>query len=275
MSRDGAAGTTAEACFAAELSRSRRDAGLSQAALGTRIGCHRTLISHIERGGKRPQRVIAEALDATFGLTHKRHFVGMYERILRDLGSRGWFLRWLEVEPQASFLRFWDPLLVPGIVQTEAYARAIYQQEPTVPATEVDRAVGIRIARRSILERDTPPRMWIMMDETVLHRPIGGREVLAGQLRFLREIADHPSVTIQIVPIDAGCAPGLLSAFALARLPDDVQIATIQSSGDGVVTGEPTLLSRLTLRCDTIRDDAYSQSESLRLIERVTKQWTK
>ncbi|MDF5752185.1 helix-turn-helix transcriptional regulator [Spongiactinospora sp. TRM90649] len=272
MGRDLESGLTAQGIFAAELVRLRQQTGLSQIALGARIGCHRTLISHIERGEKKPQRKIAEALDVAFELTDKKHFTGLYERLIREIGSLGWFGRWLEVEPQATYLRFWDPLLVPGILQTEAYARAIYQREPSLPANEVEQRVSARMERRSILRREVPPRVWVMIDETVLHRPIGGRAVLAGQLRFLLEMADHPAVTIQVVPIDAGCAPGLLSAFALAQLPNDMQVATIQSSGDGVVTTEPRLLSRLTLQCDIIRDDAYSQSESLRLIERVMEQ---
>ncbi|PZG39603.1 hypothetical protein C1I98_23660 [Spongiactinospora gelatinilytica] len=273
MGRGIEPGASAQALFAAELARLRQEHGLSQVALGVRIGCHRTLISHIERGTKRPKRNVAEALDVAFGLTKKRHFTGIYERMIREMGMMGWFGRWLEGEPQALSLRFWDPMLVPGILQTEAYARAIFSREPGIPPSEVEALVSRRMERRAILDREAPPRIWIMMDENVLLRPIGGRATLVEQLKFLLEMAQHPSVTIQVVPNEAGCTPGLLSAFALARLPHDVQVATIQSSGDGVVTTEPRLISRLTLQCDSIRDDAYSQKESLQLIERVIEQW--
>ncbi|MFI0421776.1 helix-turn-helix transcriptional regulator [Spongiactinospora sp. 9N601] len=271
MGRGIEPGASAQALFAAELARLRQEYGLSQVALGVRIGCHRTLISHIERGTKRPKRNVAEALDVAFGLTKKRHFTGIYERMIREMGVMGWFGRWLEVEPQALSLRFWDPMLVPGILQTEAYARAIYQR--AVHPKEVEQRVAQRMERRNILNRDEPPRVWVMMDETILMRPVGGPRVLHEQLHFLLQAAEHPSVTIQVVPIAAGCTPGLLSAFAMARLPNDVHVATIQSAGDGLVTAEPRLLSRLTARCDSIRDDAYSQKESLALIERMMKQW--
>ncbi|GLW06220.1 transcriptional regulator [Microtetraspora sp. NBRC 13810] len=276
MERDLGSGKSARALFSAEMVRLRRERGLSQSMLGKRLQVHRTLISHIERGGKPPQREIAEGLDTVFDLTEQGHFIGLYKRMVRDLGTIGWFLRWLEVEPRASLLRFWDPLLIPGFLQTEDYARAIFSQEPTVSAGEVEERVAIRMARRAILDRKEPPRVWIMMEESVLNRPIGGEHVLRDQLRHLLNMAEHPSVTLQVVPVSAGCAPGLLSAFALARVPDDdFEIATVQSAGDGVVTTDPGMITRLSLRCDTIRNDALSQHDSLRLIERAAEQWTK
>ncbi|MEV0319497.1 helix-turn-helix transcriptional regulator [Streptomyces sp. NPDC050658] len=141
----------------------------------------------------------------------------------------GWFSMYVSLEGAASLIRSYEPHFVPGLLQTEEYARgvmrsgAIGQTNPD----DIERYVALRMERQSLLARADAPRLWIVMDETALRRPVGGPDVMREQIDKLLEAVELPHVTLQIAPFAAGPHPGtygpfVLFRFAMPELPDMV-----------------------------------------------------
>ncbi len=151
--------------FGSEMRRFREMAQLSQSAVAARLGCTQTQVSRLEIAKRTPARSNAEKLDTLFELTDKKHFVGIYHRILAEQGIRTWYLDWIhEVEPVAQVLRTWDPVLVPGLLQTEPYARAIFSQEPRITPEELADRVQSRIERQAVLDGEDAPTLLAQQD---------------------------------------------------------------------------------------------------------------
>ncbi|GGK92841.1 hypothetical protein Sme01_59510 [Sphaerisporangium melleum] len=184
--------------FAADLRAYRKDAGLSQARIGERLGCSQGLVSQFELGKRRPSRDHAERLDQIFGLSATSHFVALYRLMNAPDGGPRYHLRWVEeIEPRAGVLRTWDPLLAPGLLQVESYARQIFRRAPMISAAEVDRRLASRMQRKLVLDRDDPPfALWALLDEGVLNRPVGGPEVRIGP-DALAVPADHSGDVVE------------------------------------------------------------------------------
>ncbi|MEU6993606.1 helix-turn-helix transcriptional regulator [Streptomyces sp. NPDC046465] len=141
----------------------------------------------------------------------------------------GWFSMYVSLEGAASLIRSYEPHFVPGLLQTEDYARAVMHSGAigqTRPA-DIERYVALRMERQSLLTREDAPRLWVVMDETALRRPVGDAEVMRDQIDRLLEAAEMPHVTLQIATFAAGPHPGtygpfVLFRFAMAELPDMV-----------------------------------------------------
>lgn len=140
-----------------------------------------------------------------------------------------WFSMYVSLEGAASLIRSYEPHFVPGLLQTEDYARgvlrsgAIGQTRPE----DIDRYVALRMERQALLTREDAPRLWVVMDETALRRPVGGPDVMRAQIDRLLEAMELPQVTLQVAPFAAGPHPGtygpfVLFRFAMAELPDMV-----------------------------------------------------
>lgn len=257
--------------FASDLTEHRKAARLTQAALAARVRCHESLISHIETGRRPPTLEFAQEVDKVLGLG--AHFATLHTQISQS-PTIGWFARWVEeIEPQSVILQSWDPLLIPGILQTTDYARAIFAA--TAPPDRVEERVRARTGRMRIFDSPSPPTFLALIDEGVLHRPIGGPEVLAEQLRHLLDLIRHPRITIQIVPIAAGCVTGTMSAFALARLRDGSEVVSADSILSGHVTGDHDAVMRLKQRYDSIRADAQPKNATPQAIEDAIGKWTR
>ncbi|RBQ17087.1 XRE family transcriptional regulator [Spongiactinospora rosea] len=199
--------------FGRELRRLRKKAGLTQTRVARSYGCSGSLISGIERAIRVPQLDFAEAMDRLFGLTDTHFFERLADRIHRPIGGPHWYARWAEeIEPVAVVLRTWDPLLIPGLLQTAEYAKALFRGR-LAPEEEVEQLTAARMRRQEILNRPNPPTLSVILDEWVLRRPIGGPVVMAEQLAHLLELAQRRNVTIQLVPYDTWCSDGLLSSF--------------------------------------------------------------
>jgi DNA-binding XRE family transcriptional regulator len=132
-----------------------------------------------------------------------------------------WFRAFVDLESAATLIRTYEGQLVPGLLQTEDYMRAVIggahlDQSPE----EVERRVRLRVGRQRLLERADAPRLWAVVDEAALRRPVGGREVMRGQLERLIEAAKLPNVTLQVLPFRAGAHPAMVGAFSILRFAD-------------------------------------------------------
>ncbi|MFI7454947.1 helix-turn-helix domain-containing protein [Nonomuraea sp. NPDC049714] len=260
--------------FGAELRRLREAAELSQAAVASRLGCTQTQVSRLEKATRTPSRSDAERLDMLFGTSAGVSFARIYQWITAQPGSPIWFRNWAEeIEPTLLVLRSWDPLLIPGLMQTEAYARHIFSMEPRVTSDEAEQRVEARMRRQRILDREKPPLISVLFDEGVLHRRVGGPEVMREQLDHLLEVAAHPSVFIQVV--DPECLPGLAGAFMIAELPNGrPDVISSDAPAQAQITADPDIVTSIWERYEAIRLWAYPERVSLQMIEKARSAWT-
>ncbi|MEV5407543.1 helix-turn-helix transcriptional regulator [Thermopolyspora sp. NPDC052614] len=260
--------------FGMEMRRLREMAELSQAAVAARLGCTQTQVSRLEKATRTPSRSDAEKLDKLFGTTNGISFVRLHERILMRPGSPSWFQDWAEeVEPTATVLRSWDPLLIPGLLQTEAYARHIFSQGLQGTPEQVEASVEARISRRRILDRENPPNVLVLIDQGVLHRRIGSNEIMREQLGHLLEMTQRPTVFVQIV--DPECVAGLAGNFAMAEFPDgQPNVVQADSPTQGYITADYDIVTSVWQRYEAIRRWAYPERVSLQMIEKARREWT-
>jgi hypothetical protein len=180
----------------------------------------------------------------------------------------------VDAEQRASVIRWWEPLLVPGLLQTAEYARALFEAWRAIDGgADADELVTARLARQAIFDRPAPPSFWALIDETVLHRSVGDPKVMHDQLVHLADIAERPRVTIEIVPAEVGVHVGLLGAFAYAGFEDDTPgIVYMESPDQGQTTKHPATVAKIALTYDTIRTEALGGRASRDLIRKVAEE---
>jgi transcriptional regulator with XRE-family HTH domain len=261
--------------FGAELRRARMAAGLSQEQLGQRVGYSAAQVGKVETGDRAPSPDFAqgcdEALPAASGL-----FTRIYALARRwDGGHPSWFSEWLEAERRATSLCWWEPLLVPGLLQTAEYARAILAAGPDTAEDELEDLVRARIERQAIFDRPRPPKFWVVVDEAVLHRLIGSRKVMYDQLLHLADTSCHPSITVQVVPAEVGAHAGLLGGFAIASVDGAPGTVYMESPDQGQTSEKPSVVGKLSLTFGTLRADALPRAASRDLIGKIAEErWT-
>jgi transcriptional regulator with XRE-family HTH domain len=260
--------------FGVEMRRLREMAQLSQAAVAARLGCTQTQVSRLEKATRTPSRSDAEKLDKLFGTANGVSFTRLHQRIVATPGSPAWFRSWAEeIEPTLTVLRSWDPLLIPGLLQTEAYASYIFSHGPQRTQEEVEELVAARLRRQQMLDRDPPPTLLFLMDEGVLRRRVGSRELMREQLDHLLEMARRPTLFIQIVA--AECVAGLGGAFFIAELPDGhPDVVHADSPTLGQTTTDQDIVASVWQRYEAIRRWAYPEHVSLKMIEEAKCAWT-
>ncbi|MET8159502.1 helix-turn-helix transcriptional regulator [Sphaerisporangium sp. NPDC005289] len=260
--------------FGAEMRRLREAAQLSQAAVATRLGCTQTQVSRLEAATRTPSVSDAERLDRLFGAGDGTFFTDLRKYIVARPGGPAWFMDWVnEIEPAARVLWSWDPLLVPGLLQTPSYARHLFDQEPQISPEEVEARVEARTLRQSFLDREDPPLLVALIDEGVLRREVGGPEVMRKQLDYLLEVAEKPTISIQVV--DAHCLIGLLGAFMIAELKGGQPHAIhAESSAEGQCTTDHSMVTTIRNRYEAMRLWAYPERVSLNVIEKARQEWT-
>jgi transcriptional regulator with XRE-family HTH domain len=230
----------------AQLRRLREMKRISLEEAGRVIRASHSKISRLETG-----RVGFKDRDITdllgfYGVTDDKDL-----QALRDLAARAnapgwwhdysdvlpsWFEAYVGLEEAATQLRSYQVQFIFGLLQTPDYARAVIKLDHPAAATkEIDRRVSLRLARQMLLTRPDPPNIWVVLDESVLRRPLGGTQVMRGQLKHLLELAEKPSVTIQVIPFQAGGhaaagGPFTILRFAEDDLPDIVYLEQLTSA---------------------------------------------
>jgi transcriptional regulator with XRE-family HTH domain len=257
------------AVFAFELRRYREAAKLTQRQLAARIGFSDSMVNMVELAKRPPSRRFAELCDQVFGLDGS--MVRLYTATTWNKAPE--YLRpWLEEEDDATGLRTWQPTIVPGLLQTQAYAREILAATPGIAYEELEKRVANRLERQAILQRDRPPVLNVVIDEAVLHRVIGDAEIMSEQLMYLLEVARHPLVTIQIVPSTVRAHCGLAGGFIIAERNGSPYAAYTDAQPFGRTFDDRRLIAELVLRYDALRAEALPFSQSLRLIEEAVNQ---
>lgn len=255
-----------------ELARARVAAGFSsQQALADHLGFDRTVITKAETGERPPSLdVLAKLAEAT-SLDRD-----LFERMTEFVRSADgpvpdWFAPWLEREREAHTLRLWQPIILPGLLQTTEYARALFIAEGATP-DHADELVAERLERQAILDRADAPNVIAVLDESVLHRLIGSTPIMHEALTHLADMAERPSVSIGIVPASTGANAGLSGGFQLASCDGAPDVLNMTGVED--VTEETRSLVRRAVRIfDLVRDEALPRAASRELILKAAERW--
>jgi hypothetical protein len=186
-----------------------------------------------------------------YGVTDEEERAALLN-LAREANTPGWWHAysdvlpaWLEpyvgLEAAASVIRTYQIQLVPGLLQTEAYARALIRQGSAATEEEIGRRGELRASRQEILRRPDAPQLWAVVDEGALRRPVGSREVVRGQLRYLAEMADHPAVTLQVLPFSTGAHPAMGGPFTILRFaePDLADVVYIEQLTSALYLEKP------------------------------------
>jgi len=171
-----------------------------------------------------------------------------------------WFQNYLDLEQAAELIRTYEIQFVPGLLQTDAYARAVITLgHGGASPEEIDRRADLRMARKQMLQREESPRLWAVLDEAVLRRPIGGKEVLREQIESLLAACDHPSVRLQVIPFESGGHAAAGGAFAILRFPhpDMPDVVYLEHLTSGLYLDKPedvdhyaAAMGRLTIEAE-------------------------
>ncbi|MDO0911782.1 helix-turn-helix transcriptional regulator [Streptomyces sp. DT2A-34] len=278
LNRSEPAPTLLKMLVGVQLAGIREDFGLSQDQAARAAGFSPAKLSRIEAGkGRRPPteadvRTLLELYQA------KEYESSVLLQLLRRAGEPGWWQRydkrlmpeWFDrlvgLQEAATAIRTFELQYVPGLLQTEAYTQAVVERGlPSAPGREVQRRVELRMRRRELLQRPDAPQLWAIVDESVLLRMLGSREVMREQLEYLEEMARLPHVTLQIVPLDvtnasAPAIPVTYLRFGGIDLPDIVYLEHIKSAAF-LEDQDETEEYRIVL--DRLGDEALNPRESL------------
>jgi len=268
-------GRTPRQVFGAMLRYYRERAGLSRTDLARQISKSVSLIQAIELGQRAATADVTEDLErvlpADGALTRLRDEIG------DGLGYQtypSWFQEWLVSEREAKKLRWFEPMLVPGLLQTEDYARAIFRARFGMTSEEIDEQVA-GLKRHEILAREQPPALWVIVDEAVLRRPVGGRCVMREQVNRLIDAAQRPHVSIQAISSAVGAHRGLSAgAFIIADFEDAPAVAYQDTACQGQFVDRREDVETLTDCWDTLVREALPWAASQALLEEVAKSWT-
>ncbi|MGW7362718.1 helix-turn-helix domain-containing protein [Streptomyces sp. NPDC054841] len=249
-----------------ELRRQREAHGLTQGQLGGVVFCTGSLVGQIETTKKVPTRDFSERVDAALGTDCV--FSRLVGLVLRSQ-LPSWFQPYAEMEARAAYISTYQAQLVYGLLQTEEYARAVLA---TGMPDDLDGLVAARMERQRILERERPPLAWAILDEAVLHRPIGGHEVMRRQLARLLEFVGHRWMRIQVLPFAAGEHASLDGSFNLLRFDDDPDIIYTEDLVSGHMTADPESIREAARRYAHLQAAALSVEDSAALITRVMEE---
>jgi transcriptional regulator with XRE-family HTH domain len=264
--------------LAAELRRLRTEAGLTREDVSGRTGVNEATLYRIETAKARPQaRTLTTLLDLYDVPGEVRTELAA---LARQSGEQSWlqsfpselpepYPTYISFEGEARSLLNYESLFIPGLLQTEEYARATLSRgSPTATKEEIQSLLEARMSRQAVLVREQPLRLWAIVGEAAFHRQVGGREVMRTQLKRLAEAADLPHVTFQAVPYDVGAHPGMAGAFVILQFDDPGASDVVYvESGSGDLFMESQIdVTRFTTIFEHLRALALPPDASVSLV---------
>jgi transcriptional regulator with XRE-family HTH domain len=267
-----------------ELRRLREQTGLTCEEVGAQLECSGTRISRIETGkiGVRPGDVRellevygvtgpdADALVQLAREARRKGWWHTYGSLLPD-----WFEAYVGLESEAVKFRDFQPMVIPGLLQTQDYARAVLRAAPTAgPADEIDRLVALRMERQSILGREDPPELWLVLGEGALLTRVGDDAVMRAQIRHLMDVAQRPNVTLQVLPFTTAAHVQPVSLFTILEFdePTDPAIVYLEHLTGCLFVEEEAEVRRYRVIFDHLRAEALGTGQSIDLIARLSEE---
>jgi transcriptional regulator with XRE-family HTH domain len=272
--------------LASELRSLRAAATLTREEITERTGINEATLYRIESGRTRPQVRTLIALLDLYGVAEPER--GELVALSRQSSERSWlrsfpaelpdaYTTYITFEGEARSLLNYESLFLPGLLQTEDYARAALQHGiPNATKEEIQRLIEARMSRQAVLTREPPLRLWTIIDEAAVHRPVGGSDVMAAQLEHLAESAELPQVTLQVLPYDVGGHPGMAGAFAILQFGDPFasDVVYIESQAGDLFLESEIDISRFTAIFEHLRALALSPERSVSFLRRIASRQT-
>ncbi|MCX4859301.1 helix-turn-helix transcriptional regulator [Streptomyces canus] len=259
------------ALLGAELRHAREKAGLSQEELGQRLFVSGSFVGQLEAGTRTMQPEYARLLDEV---------LGMEDFFQRNCGAAAkskypeHFAEAAEAEARASAISQYAPLLIPGLLQTSAYAEAVFRAyRPTAPDAEIDALVAARLERTRLLDNPTTPLLWMVLDEAALRRWIGGGTVMAEALRHVASLARRRRIIVQVLPFRAGAHAALDGPLKLMEFDDAPALSFVEAPDAGKLSDDPATVVQHTQMFKLLLAVSLSPSDSLALIESVAQDY--
>ncbi|MET7637676.1 helix-turn-helix transcriptional regulator [Streptomyces sp. NPDC005438] len=257
--------------YGEELRRRREAAGLTQEELGERVICSGSLIAHFEAGRRKPQPDIAQRMDEVLETG------GLFARMRRTLHKARFadhFAPVAELETQATAICEYAVSLVPGLLQTEAYAREIFQTAEANPRPEeIDRGVVNRLERARLLDDPSTPVYWVILNENVIRAVVGGPAVMAEQLRHISQLGRQGRVLVQVMPHSVGAHATMHSMMRLFSFSDAPEAVYVEGLHTGSLIDDPAMVRRLQDAYDLSRAAALAPRASLDLLDSVAEEY--
>jgi transcriptional regulator with XRE-family HTH domain len=264
-----------------ELKRLREAADLSVEHAAAQLNWSYSKLNRFELGRAIPEPKVVAQILRLYGVEADRH--ESLVQLAREAHERGWWETlgiftgsYIGLEDEASIIRLWRPLLMPGLLQSEEYARSVIkiglaERSPV----EIEKRVRARVARQTLLSRPDAPQFRAIVGEAVLRQQVGGQEVMRGQLQKLLDVASkRPNVTVQVLPFAAGASVGLEGAFTQLEFPEsiDPDVSYIEDLSGETYVESAEGNRRIRLAYDRIRGQALSPEDSAALIADTAKE---
>ena len=264
-----------------ELRRMREAAGVTIDVVAERLECSSSKISRIETGhtGATP-RDVRDMLEV-YGVSGAA--AENLVQVAREARQKGWWhlygtvltTAYVGLEAAATEIQAYEGQVVPGLLQIDNYAREmILKGRPDITQAELDRRVHVRMARQSLLTQDDPLRLWVVLDEAVIHRPVGGPGVLRKQLDHLTMVAEQPNVTLQVLPFAVGAHAGMDGSFAVLCYedPGDPDVVFAENAAGGLFLEKDDELRRYRFIFDHLRASALPPAETVAFLAARSKE---
>jgi transcriptional regulator with XRE-family HTH domain len=264
----------------AELRNARTAADLTQDQVAEAMEWSPSKIIRIEAGSVGVSANDLKALLELYHITDPKRVDELLalarvarERSTTYKGASPQLLQFVDYEAAASAIHMFQTLLVPGLLQTEEYARTVIRTlKPDVPEAEVEALVRLRMKRQELLARTDPVELLFVVDEAVIRRQVGGEDVMRRQVRHLVEMANRKNVTLEVVRFGAGAHPGMQGPFVIFEFPDneDDDVLYLETShGELIIRDEPDELATHAERLAALRKLSAKPKDSVAFLERV------
>ncbi|MFI5792648.1 Scr1 family TA system antitoxin-like transcriptional regulator [Streptomyces sp. NPDC051677] len=256
-----------------QIKVARARAGMSQKELGDRLGYGEETISSVERGRRTPQPELLVSVDELLecgGLLASAAEDVERARARRRVRHPEWFRDYARLEAEAVQLCYFANQAVPGLLQTKEYARAVFaSRQPLFDEETIEQRVTARMARQELMTRWPPPTVSAIIQESVLRQPFGGLDVQRGQLEHLLRTGDLRHVEVQVMPTTSQDHAGMGGPFTLLTPKGKPQVAYLEVQHISRLITDPDEVRVLAAKHGSIRGQALTPRESLRLIEKM------
>ncbi|MEU1666030.1 helix-turn-helix transcriptional regulator [Streptomyces sparsogenes] len=256
------------ALFGSRVRKLRMAAGLTQAELGAKAHVVASRITQIERAlGAKPTFELTQVLDTILGADNL--LIDMWPYVYRE-AFPDWSRAFMAYSQRAVSIRQYAAHVVPGLLQTEDYARAVLSLDILLSSEEqLEERVTARLSRQKRLDSQDRPELWVVLDEAVLRRPVGGEAIMRTQLAQLLKAARERHITVQVLPFDHGEHEQMGGSLTVLTLPDGTEVAYKEGADFGQLFEEPSDVERLAVTYDRLRAVSLPPFMSLDMIRSV------
>ncbi|WP_285539232.1 helix-turn-helix domain-containing protein [Streptomyces lavendulae] len=259
---------TAMKMVGAQVGAARVAKGMTQRTLAEALHMDEETVASIEQGRRVLMPNVAEKMDRVLGLPG---LLAVAANRMPEVDMvPAWAEEHMEREREALALSWYDTLIIPGLLQTEEYARAVFGcHVPYLGEEKIELQTSLRMKRQRILHRPTPPTLSFVMWEPVLHDRLGGDAVWREQLHHLRSCADSPGISLQVLPMRMETHAGLSGPFTLLETPDYQRLAYSETQRGSVLVRDPNEVSILSQKYAMLRSQALNFAETKGLLDRL------